>query len=68
MNKIPKWVWLVVAAGAGYYLYSKYKTTTLALTAGTPTVGTPQIPGTTSALSTASQQIGSGITSLFNNL
>lgn len=67
MNKIPKWVWVVIAAGAGYYLYNRYKSTTLALTAGTPTVGTPQIPGTTSALASAGQQIGTGITSLFNS-
>lgn len=68
MNRIPKWVWLAIAAGGAYYLYSRYKATTIALTTGTPTVGSPQIPGTTSALNTASGQIASGITSLFNNL
>lgn len=69
MNKIPKWVWLIVAAGGAYYLYTKYKNAaTIALTTGTPTVGTPTLPGTATALSSAGAQIGAGITSLFNQL
>lgn len=71
MNKIPKWVWLIVAAGGAWYLYSKYKTQTIALTgASVGTGGASQslLPGTPNAVSTAASQIGSGVTQLFSSL
>lgn len=67
MNKIPKWVWLLIAAGGAYYLYNKYKAgATIALTGATVGGQSVQLPGTPSAVNTAGQQIASGITQLFN--
>lgn len=67
--KVPKWVWLIIAAGGAWYLYSKYKSTTIALTSASVS-NAPQnaLPGTPAAISSAGQQIGQGLTTLFNQV
>lgn len=68
MGKIPKWVWLLVAAGGAYYLYNRYKSTTIALTSASATPTGQALPGTPNAIAQASNQIASGITSIFNQV
>ena len=70
MNRIPKWVWLIVAAGGAYYLYKRYQSATISLTSATASTGGAPValPGTPAALNAAGGQIASGLTALFNQV
>lgn len=70
MNRTTKMLLIAGGVLAAYYLYTKYKSQTLAVT-GVTTAGqnaVPALPGTSAAMVSAGTQVATGLTNLFSQL